>query len=118
VYCLPRPPSGSIPVIVGGDTKAAARRAGRLGDGYFPARGNPTELYDEMRRAAEASGRDPEAVEITAAAPYDAAEMDGLAKQGVDRVMVPVSGAAGLPPLVKNPDEVLRYGKEVIDRYR
>jgi hypothetical protein len=32
--------------------------------------------------------------------------------------MVPVSGAAGLPPLVKNPDEVLRYGKEVIDRYR
>jgi hypothetical protein len=44
--------------------------------------------------------------------------MDGLAKQGVDRVMVPVSGAAGLPPLVKNPDEVLRYGKEVIDRYR
>jgi probable F420-dependent oxidoreductase len=118
VYCLPRPPSGSIPVIVGGDTKAAARRAGRLGDGYFPARGNPTELYDEMRRAAEAAGRDPEAVEITAAAPYDAAEIDGLDKQGVDRLMVPVSGAAGLPPLVKNPDEVLRYGKEVIDRYR
>jgi probable F420-dependent oxidoreductase len=118
VYSRPRPPSGRIPVIVGGDTRAAARRAGRLGDGYFPARGNPTELYDEMRRAAEAAGRNPDGIEISAAAPYDADEIDSLARLGVDRVMVPVSGAAGLPPLVKNPDEVVRYGKEVIARYR
>lgn len=117
VYCNPRPPSGSIPIIVGGDTRAAARRAGRLGDGYFPARGNPTELYDEMRRAAEAAGRDPDAIEISAAAPHDPAEIDALIKAGVRRIMVPVSGAAGLPPIVKDPDEVLRYGREVIARY-
>ena len=118
VYCNPRPVGGTIPIIVGGDTKAAARRAGRLGDGYFPARGNPTELYDEMRHAAEAAGRDPDAIEITAAAPVDPDDIAALAMAGVSRVMVPVSGAAGLPPLVKNPDEVLRYGREVIDRYR
>lgn len=118
VYCRPKPAGGSIPIIVGGDTVAAARRAGRLGDGYFPARGNPVELYQAMRRAAEAAGRDPDAIEISAQAPADPAEIADLARQGVHRVMVPVNGAAGLPPLVKNPEEVLRYGREVIDRYR
>src|SRR5499426_3426126 len=53
VFCRPRPAAGRVPIIVGGDTRAAARRAGRLGDGYFPARGASTELFDEMRRAAE-----------------------------------------------------------------
>ncbi|MFN0027650.1 MAG: LLM class F420-dependent oxidoreductase [Acidimicrobiales bacterium] len=118
VYCRPKPAGGSIPIIVGGDTVAAARRAGRLGDGYFPARGNPVELYQEMRRAAEAAGRDPDGIEISAQAPADPTEIGALAQQGVHRVMVPVNGAAGLPPLVKDPDEVLRYGREVIDRYR
>ena len=118
LYCLPKPAGGTIPVIVGGDTKAAARRAGRLGDGYFPARGNPVELYDEVRRSAEAAGRDPDAIEISAAAPYDHTEIDALIKTGVDRLLVPVSGAAGLPPLVNTPEEVLRYGREVIDNYR
>src|SRR5512132_3610547 len=41
VFCRPLPPERRIPIIVGGDTVAAARRAGRLGDGYFPARGAP-----------------------------------------------------------------------------
>jgi probable F420-dependent oxidoreductase len=117
VYCNPRPPGGAIPVIVGGDTRAAARRAGRLGDGYFPARGNPTELYDEMRRAAEAAGRDPATIEISAACPADPAEIDALVRAGVTRVMVPVMPAAGLPALVKSPEDVLRYGREVISRF-
>jgi len=117
VYSRPKPAGGQIPIHVGGDTRAAARRAGRLGDGYFPARGNPTELYDEMRRAAEAAGRDPDAIEISAAAPADPDEIAGLIASGVDRVMVPVSGAAGLPPLVKTPEEVLDYGKRVIERF-
>ena len=117
VYCRPKPAGGRIPVIVGGDTKAAARRAGRLGDGYFPARGNPTELYDEMRRAAEAAGRDPDTIEITAAAPVDLDELASLAATGVHRVMVPVNGAAGLPPQVRTPEEVLEYGKRVIERF-
>jgi alkanesulfonate monooxygenase SsuD/methylene tetrahydromethanopterin reductase-like flavin-dependent oxidoreductase (luciferase family) len=117
VYCNPRPPGGSIPIIVGGDTRAAARRAGRLGDGYFPARGNPTELYDEARRAAEAAGRDPASIEITCACPADPTEIEGLVRAGVRRVMVPVTPAAGLPPLVKTPEDVLRYGREVISRF-
>ncbi|HEV3347339.1 MAG TPA: LLM class F420-dependent oxidoreductase, partial [Methylomirabilota bacterium] len=118
VFCRPRPPERAIPIVVGGDTVAAARRAGRLGDGYFPARTPPPGLLDEMRRAAEAAGRDPKAIEITLAAPTDLAEIETLARQGVARVAVPVSAAAGLPAQVKTPDDVLRYGKDVIARFR
>jgi probable F420-dependent oxidoreductase len=34
--CSPRPVRGSIPILVGGDTSSAVRRAARLADGYFP----------------------------------------------------------------------------------
>jgi probable F420-dependent oxidoreductase len=117
VYCRPQPPGRRIPIIVGGDTKAAARRAGRLGDGYFPARGAPRELFDEMRRAAEAAGRDPESIEVTVAAPAETAEIEALSRLGVARVAVPVSSAAGLPAQVRTADDVLRYGQEVIARF-
>src|SRR5438874_1043474 len=113
VFCRPRPAAGRIPIVVGGDTVAAARRAGRLGDGYFPARGAPAELFDEMRRAAVAAGRDPSGIEITVSAPT---EIAALAKRGVARVAVPVSSGAGLPAQVKTPDDVVRYGKDVIAR--
>jgi len=117
VFCRPRPAEGRVPIVVGGDTKAAARRAGRLGDGYFPARGAPAELFDEMRRAAEAAGRDPAAIELTVAAPADAAEIPALARLGVSRVAVPISAAAGLPAQLKTPEDVRRYGKDVIARF-
>ncbi len=52
------------------------------------------------------------------AAPTDLAEIEALARQGVARVAVPVSAAAGLPAQVKTPDDVLRYGKDVIARFR
>ncbi len=117
VFCRPQPPHRRIPIVVGGDTRAAARRAGRLGDGYFPARGAPTELYDEMRRAAVEAGRNPADIEITAAAPAEPSEIERLAKLGVARVAVPVSAAAGLPAQVKTPDDVLRYGNDVIAKF-
>jgi probable F420-dependent oxidoreductase len=118
VFCRPRPPERHIPIVVGGDTVAAARRAGRLGDGYFPARTPPPGLLVVWRRAAEAAGRDPKAIEITLAAPADPAEIEALARQGVARVAVPISAAAGLPAQLKTPEDVLRYGREVIARFR
>jgi probable F420-dependent oxidoreductase len=117
VFCRPLPPGRSIPIIVGGDTKAAARRAGRIGDGYFPARTPSPEIIAEMRRAAEEAGRKASDVELTVAAPTDAKEIEALAKQGVARVAVPVSAAAGLPAQVRTPDDVLRYGREMIARF-
>ena len=116
VFCRPFPAAGRIPIIVGGDTKAAARQR-HLGDGYFPARGASPELFDEMRRAAEEAGRNPAEIELTVSAPTDLAEIEVLAKRGITRVAVPVSSGAGLPAQVKTPDDVLRYGKDVIARF-
>ena len=118
VFCRPLPKERRIPIIVGGATVAAARRAGRLSDGYFPARNPPPETFQEMRRAAEAAGRDPASIEITLAAPAEPAEIEALAKQGVTRVAVPISAAAGLPTQRKTHDDVLRYGKDMIARFR
>lgn len=75
----PTPPGGAVPITVGGHSEAAARRAGRLGDGYFPAIDADTaasggmaaamdrleHLVDLARRTAEEHGRDPEALVVT-----------------------------------------------------
>ena len=70
-YCLPQPVNVNkrVPILIGGDTKVAARRAGRIGDGYFPARGVPEELFALARETAIAAGRDPAELEFTASLP-------------------------------------------------
>ena len=81
-YCLPRPVAGSVPIIVGGDTDFAARRAGRLGDGYFPARDTPQERIDLARITAEECGRDPDALEITMPMPEDPDDIPKMKARG------------------------------------
>ncbi|MEU8344036.1 LLM class F420-dependent oxidoreductase [Spirillospora sp. NPDC048832] len=59
---------GGVPIHVGGHTKAAARRAGRYGDGLQPlgvAGDELRGLVALMREEAEKSGRDPDALELT-----------------------------------------------------
>ena len=63
--CRPRPAQDSVPIVIGGHTEAAARRAGRLGDGFFPGKGDTEHLVAVMRDAATAAGRDPDAIELT-----------------------------------------------------
>ena len=106
---LPRPANGTVPIVVGGDSPAAARRAGRLGDGYFPGNGAIDHLrgrLDIMRRAAEEAGRDPDAIEISAGAGGRSvddivARAEALREVGVTRLML------GLMP----PDQVLATGE-------
>ena len=54
VYCRPQPIHNSVPIVVGGHSEAAARRAGRLGDGFFPARGAPRQLIALGTHSGEA----------------------------------------------------------------
>ena len=55
-------PAKSIPIWVGGNSDAALRRAGTLGDGWLGTRVGPADLppaIAKAKQAAEAAGRDP-----------------------------------------------------------
>jgi probable F420-dependent oxidoreductase len=61
--------SRPLQIWIGGEAKPARRRAGRLGDSWFPyfPRVTPQDLrakYDEVRRSAEEAGRDPDEVRL------------------------------------------------------
>jgi alkanesulfonate monooxygenase SsuD/methylene tetrahydromethanopterin reductase-like flavin-dependent oxidoreductase (luciferase family) len=82
LHCQPQPVQKPHPPIwVGGHSKAALRRAARLGDGWHPVGANPAVplppselrlLLDELYRLTEAEGRDPRSLTISYKAPvYD-----------------------------------------------
>jgi probable F420-dependent oxidoreductase len=116
---LPRPTQGTVPVHVGGHTDAAARRAGRLGDGFFPGKGTHDELsrlYDVARAAATEHGRDADAIEFTtggngAIGSGALDEVRALADIGTDRVILPA-----FLFWEDTADALARYGDEVISR--
>jgi probable F420-dependent oxidoreductase len=113
--CSPKPVNGTVPVVIGGHTKRAARRAGRLGDGFFPA-GQPeslSELLDVMRREAKEAGRDPDAIEVTTGAAPDVDGLKRLADLGVSRVIIgpPAFDAEGIRT------QLGRYGDDVISHF-
>jgi probable F420-dependent oxidoreductase len=113
----PKPAAGTVPIHVGGHTQVAARRAGRLGNGFFPAKGNHeqlAELFATARSTAEEHGRDPDAIEFTTGGngvlgSGALAEVEALAELGVDRVIVPSFVFWGNPA-----EDLARYGEEVI----
>jgi probable F420-dependent oxidoreductase len=94
--CWPKPVQpGGVPIVIGGSTKPAARRAGRLGDGFFPFRISPDELaglLDVMGAAAKDAGRDPAAIEITTSGSADLDTLKRLVDLGVTRVVYPPLG--------------------------
>jgi alkanesulfonate monooxygenase SsuD/methylene tetrahydromethanopterin reductase-like flavin-dependent oxidoreductase (luciferase family) len=98
-----------VPIIVGGHSPAAARRAGRLGDGFFPARGLSEELLDLARKTAIAHDRNPADLEITASMPDDVAEVPRLAALGVSRLLVPVTRMGGMAVAITSPEDALNW---------
>ena len=91
VYCSPTPAREGIPIVVSGTSDAAAGRAGRLGDGYFPMAVTPErlrELIGIARAEAERAGRSPDQLEVTYLGPPDSAEIDAASGAGVDRYIV------------------------------
>jgi len=89
----PKPVRGTVPIVIGGHSEAAARRAGRLGDGYFPASSDPASipgLIEVMREAAASAGRDPARLEVTVGGRPGPDAFERMAAMGVDRVVVPL----------------------------
>ncbi|WP_426512368.1 LLM class F420-dependent oxidoreductase [Dactylosporangium sp. McL0621] len=113
VHSRPRPVRGTVPIVVGGHSLAAVRRAARLGDGWYPL-GVRGEEFARLRRALReecaAVGRDPDDVEVTARAPRDRGELELLRSLGVARVVI----RADPDDLVGVRDKVRRYQREVL----
>ncbi|MDQ3757060.1 MAG: LLM class F420-dependent oxidoreductase [Actinomycetota bacterium] len=87
--------AGGVPIVVGGHSEGAARRAGRFGDGFFPGSADvetTAHLIGVMRKAAEEAGRDPDAIQVTCAARFDPETVERYAELGVTRLMVPPPG--------------------------
>jgi len=117
VTCSPRPVQTSIPILVGGDTPAALRRAVRIADGYFPGESDPARLgalLERLSAVAHEHGRDPAEIEISAnlGAPGDDAleRVERLRELGVGRIMVPGFAFIGPGGL----DRLSEFGERVV----
>jgi probable F420-dependent oxidoreductase len=95
----PKPLQRSIPLVIGGVSPAAVRRAARLGDGWQPLGLSPDALKAGMitlREEARAHGRDAAAVPVALA-------------------MTLGAGRPGRPTLGTTPDEIARSAKAYAD---
>ena len=83
---------GGVPIVVGGHVKGAARRAARVGDGFFPMKtegGRLAELLQVMGEECARIDRDPGEIEITTALPgRDVDAIKALEDQGVSRCVM------------------------------
>lgn len=110
VVCLPTP-AHEIPVLVAGHSRAALRRAGRLGDGWLAQQSldaiDPSEieaLGGVMRAAAEDAGRGAwrgeivlRIVDSAGRSEEVAAALPALERAGVDEVIVDAAWVDGDP---------------------
>jgi probable F420-dependent oxidoreductase len=87
-----------IPIVVGGNSDAALRRAARLGDGWYGFNLEGTEHVRErmqrLRRACERAARDPAELNVAIALAGDGPhDLERLAALGVDELVL-----VGSPP--------------------
>ena len=89
----------ALPIHIGGSSAAAARRAGRRGEGYFPGGAlMPDERarqWEIARSEAVDAGRDPDALEYTRWGSIDLSpeRVQAYARQGVTRIVVSANAA-------------------------
>ena len=114
--CRPQPVQpGGVPIHVGGHSPRR-RRAGRLGDGLQPlgmAGEQAAALVRTMREAADAAGRDPDALELTLghlAGRIDVDKSARLEALGAGRLVLATTPTARPDP---GPRRVVRLRREV-----
>ncbi|MFB8008864.1 LLM class F420-dependent oxidoreductase [Nocardia sp. NPDC056000] len=121
-FCLPQP-ERSIPIVLGGNSAPAVRRAGRVGDGWFPYTITPEDFArgaDRIRETALAAGRSEDAVEMTAwpgscdfAREFDIDFVRPYVTAGVSRIVL-TPPLFGPQSLVNGVEHLAGY----VDRYR
>lgn len=117
-------PDQPIPILIGGHSEAALRRAARLGDGWMHAGGDPEQLGRYLRRLTELRrefGRDREPFEVHVIS-ADAYTLDGVRRledMGVTDAIVGfrnVYERHDSMSLREKIDHVRRYADEIIHR--
>jgi probable F420-dependent oxidoreductase len=92
VKSYPKPvQKNGIPIHIGGHSLAAARRAGRFGDGFFPTLTSPEklkELFAVTREEAKKAGRNPATIEFSAMAAPKPDAVKALSEIGVTRIIM------------------------------
>jgi probable F420-dependent oxidoreductase len=91
----PKPAQQPLPIILGGESAAALKRAAAVGDGWIGVEHTPDSVaavIGQMRANLKAAGRDGVPFEITVAPPagakLDASGVRAFAAAGVDRLIV------------------------------
>jgi len=121
-------PTEPIPVLIGGHSDAALRRAARLGDGWMHGGGDPADLPRLLARLAElrreARGHPPGEYEIHVISldAYTTGGVRRLAEQGVTDVIIgfrwPYATGPDTEPLGKKLDSLRRFADDVIAKTR
>ena len=100
-HSYPKPTrSCGVPIYVGGHSLSAARRAGRIGDGFQPlglAGDDLDRAIAEMQTAAVHAGRDQSDIELVLGATLgriDGARVEDAERRGAGRMMLSVSRGA------------------------
>lgn len=95
LHVNPKPAQrGGVPIVIGGHSAAAMRRAARWGDGVFLLGQDPDSLRSLLAALfaeADAVGRAPDEFEITVDAPRDRAGADACRELGVHRLMLGIA---------------------------
>jgi probable F420-dependent oxidoreductase len=121
-------PTAPIPVLIGGHSDAALRRAARLGDGWMHGGGDPADLprllarLADLRRQYPRSGGDcspPEyEVHVISADAYTVDGVRRLEEQGVTDVIIgfrwPYATGPDTEPLGQKIDSLRRFADDVI----
>ncbi len=117
VNSYPKPVGGSVPIHIGGHSKAAIKRAGRLGDGIQPlglAGDDLTDALNLMRKTAEEAGRDPSSIELTLGnglTVFDEAALEHAVAVGADRVAL----GTGTSDMNKLSDQLKEFASKFIN---
>ena len=124
INCNPKPSKGHVPIIIGGHSRIAARRAAHLGNGFFPATGMQTDLkpiLETVKEEAAKIGRNPDEIEIITGCPeilpgsrHDAiSEVEKRKNLGVSRIALPLNSF--LPDMEKTFTD---FSQKVIQQFK
>jgi len=108
---------GGVPVIIGGHTPAAAKRAAARGDGFFPFRFSINELsplFEAVRVGASELGRQSAEIELIAPMTKENGWISKVEDLGVSQVVIP--GASPIMGLESLKARLGRFAERYIDR--